>query len=202
MAYPETVTLIRSMRGAPAVILLTLLFTGRSITNKEFQLITGYTDKPVATALGVLETLGLAQNNGRYAGWSFPLSKQLPLFHHYPAVSHPSSPSSRISISANVESQPIDVDYWLLRAGISPNSKKFSELKAADLDELYVKAWVLQYEWWRKERNSSSLAVIDGRRNFSVGTLIRILQDGDNAPAMRCQDCHSILPCYCDVIFR
>lgn len=201
----EHVTFIRSMRGAPAAILLALLFTGRSITNKELQLITGYTDKPVASALGVLQVLGFAQNNGRYSGWSFPLSAQLPLFHYSTAVSNSGLlplPADPDTDALSKRSHIATAEAWLLRAGISPNSKKMTELLSADLHSDYIRSWVLEYEWWQREKKSSSRSVVSGRRKFSVGTLIKILQDGDNAPAMRCEDCLVVLPCYCDLVHR
>ena len=200
MLDTEFVPLIRSMRGAPSSILLVLLFSGRSITNKDLQLITGYTDKPIASALALLESYGYAQNNGRYSGWSFPLTRQLPLFMR-PSIEPVGRPPgySAHFISA---SSPADVESWLLRAGVSPNSVKLSELLSLELDLDLVKSWVLEFEWWLRERRSSSSVFIAGRRTFTVGTLIRILQDGDKAPPMRCSDCLAVLPCYCDIVSR
>lgn len=186
----ETATLVRSIRGAPASILVALLITRRSITNKELQVITGYTDKPIATALCVLETLGFIQDNGRSNGWSFPHSRQLELFGSLP-LPPPSLSPGRDSVSS-----------WLDRAGVTANSKKMGELLAADFTVGYVRSWVLEFEWWRRESQLRPGQAIDGRRRFSIGTLIRILQDRDPAPAERCSACLTRLPCYCDVVVR
>lgn len=62
--------MIRTLRGAPATILILLMVRGATMTNLEICRWTGYSDKPVTTALTVLEQLGFVQNNGRAYGWS------------------------------------------------------------------------------------------------------------------------------------
>lgn len=72
--------LIRTLRGAPATILILLMIRGASMTNLEICRWTGYSDKPVTTALITLQRLGLVQDNGRAHGWSLTSgARQLPL---------------------------------------------------------------------------------------------------------------------------
>lgn len=77
----QQVAFLRSLKGAPASILITLaLVPGISLTNKDLRRVTKYSDKPITEGLELLELYGLAQNNGRLYGWSLPQGIQLPLF--------------------------------------------------------------------------------------------------------------------------
>jgi hypothetical protein len=71
--------LIRALRGAPATVLLLLMMRGAAMTNKELCRWTGYSDKTMTDALGVLEQMRLAQYNGRTSGWSLSSGNQLVL---------------------------------------------------------------------------------------------------------------------------
>jgi hypothetical protein len=72
---------IRGLKGSAATILVALLFSGQSLTNKELQDCTGYSDKLVTEGIEKLERRGLVQYNGHYYGWSLPAgTRQLPLF--------------------------------------------------------------------------------------------------------------------------
>lgn len=71
--------LIRALRGAPATVLLLLMMRGAAMTNKELCRWTGYSDKTMTDALGVLEQMRLAQYNGRTSGWSLSSGNQLAL---------------------------------------------------------------------------------------------------------------------------
>lgn len=80
MQDAEQLQLIRSLKGPPAVILLLLMVRGASMTNVEICRFTGYSDKPVRSALETLEVLGFVQNNGHFNGWSLAAGEwQLPL---------------------------------------------------------------------------------------------------------------------------
>ena len=61
------ISFLRALKGAPASILMALLLTGRAHTQRELQLTTGYSDKPISEAL---DLLALA-DGGRHeeAGW-------------------------------------------------------------------------------------------------------------------------------------
>ena len=67
---PENMTLVRSLQGAPASIMIALMVTGVSMLNKDLCLWTGYSGKPVSEGLVLLEVLGIVQDNGRVNGWS------------------------------------------------------------------------------------------------------------------------------------
>jgi hypothetical protein len=66
----EKVSMVRSLQGSPASILIALMATGGSMLNKELCMWTGYSDKPIAEGVALLETLGMVQFNGRRYGWS------------------------------------------------------------------------------------------------------------------------------------
>jgi len=88
---PDQLQLIRTIRGAPATILILLMIRGASMTNLEICRWTGYSDKPVTTALITLQHLGLVQDNGRAHGWSLTNgARQLPL-RELSATEHPIS---------------------------------------------------------------------------------------------------------------
>lgn len=70
MIPPDQLQFIRAIRGAPATVLLLLMMRGAAMTNKEICRWTGYSDKTMTDALGVLEQMRLAQYNGRTSGWS------------------------------------------------------------------------------------------------------------------------------------
>lgn len=75
-------TTLRALKGAPTSIILALLVTGRSMTNKELRTWTGYSDKPITDALALLDTEGITQYNGRTYGWSLSAGQmQLPGIH-------------------------------------------------------------------------------------------------------------------------
>lgn len=59
MTPVETLTLIRTLKGAPLSILILMLITRQSHTNQFFIRFTGYSDKTVAAALGLLQELSL-----------------------------------------------------------------------------------------------------------------------------------------------
>lgn len=80
MTEREQLQFIRSIKGPPATILILLMVRGASMTNLDICRWTGYSDKPVTTALITLQQLGLAQDNGRAHGWSLAAGiNQLPL---------------------------------------------------------------------------------------------------------------------------
>ena len=68
---------MRSMPAVAAKILLMMLWTGRSLDGKEWAAAVDASDKTVTASLQWLAERGLAQDNGRLAGWSLP--NQLPL---------------------------------------------------------------------------------------------------------------------------
>jgi len=75
----DAVSLTRSLKGSAASIFLYLLFTRATATKKQLVLATGYTDKPIASGLALLEMQKLVQNNGNQ-GWSLSTGiDQLPL---------------------------------------------------------------------------------------------------------------------------
>lgn len=59
MTPVETFTLVRTLKGAPLSILILMLITRQSHTNQFFIRFTGYSDKTVAAALGLLQELSL-----------------------------------------------------------------------------------------------------------------------------------------------
>lgn len=69
MSYLGQVDLVRSLRGAPASIVLILLLSGRPHTLQELEEATSYSDKPVRRAMRFLACRGVVGKSGG-AGWS------------------------------------------------------------------------------------------------------------------------------------
>jgi hypothetical protein len=77
MNWTQQQDFIRSMPAVAAKILLMMLWTGRSLDGKEWAAAVDASDKTVSASLQWLVERGLAQDNGRLAGWGLP--NQLPL---------------------------------------------------------------------------------------------------------------------------
>jgi len=244
---------LRALKGAPASIVLALVFTGLSLSNKELELATGYSGKSIAKGLALLELHKVVQNNGRANGWSVRNDFQLGLF---PAAllggdklkiedgvmmeggrrieTSAAEPGAgglsnferrKFSGLGNISSSTdlddlryvekaeeteekagifpgSEVRKWLLKAGVGRKSKKMRVLVGMNMEVNYVKAWVLEFIWWKKKNRMHPGQSHRGREQFSVGTLIRILEDEDPAPPMRCEECLGIMPCLCEVVRR
>jgi hypothetical protein len=68
--WHEQQEFVRNCKGAAASILLIMLFSGRSLTNRDLQQATGYSDKPVTDALGWLEPRGIVHYVSQADGWT------------------------------------------------------------------------------------------------------------------------------------
>ena len=72
---------LRSIKGAPASVLLALLFNRRPMTNQELQRWTGYSDQSVTQATRLLMDLGWVIAHGPRGPWSLNARRQWPLMH-------------------------------------------------------------------------------------------------------------------------
>lgn len=68
--WQEQQDFVRNIKGAKASIIVILLISGRSLTNRQLQESTGYSDKPVTDALAWLEPRGIVQYVGQVDGWT------------------------------------------------------------------------------------------------------------------------------------
>jgi hypothetical protein len=196
------VALIRSLKGASCSIILTLLITGRSLTNKQLCTYTGYTDKTITAALEVLEMHQFTQFNGRTHGWSLAAGidrkfSDLGATTTTTTIQIKDQESTLHTREKNVvveEEKRSEILRSLLEpAGVGPNSTAMKN----------TAAWVRYWKWWQQERERQPTGAIDGRRSFTAGLLIRVLLDGDTAPAERCGDCLELpADCYCRLISR
>lgn len=199
---PIDIVFFRGLKGAPASILLLLILAAKPINRYTIEAATGYSDKPITTAIALLERSRMIVNSGN----GYELAEELRR-----KVS-PSSSSSieQISLFEGQEEEEeterrknSEAKTWLIRAGIGRNSPKLREITAADPEPDYIRRWVLYFEWWTREAERYPGATIDGRSRFSVGTLITILLDGDPAPIDRCEQClEEDRNCYCSIIKR
>lgn len=187
MPATEQIQFIRSIRNAPATILMLLMIHGGSMTNRDIQHASGYSDRTVTKSLALLDEFGLTQYNGRSAGWSLaagqislpfpqrrivdesypqPVDKEIVDFTIYASSS--SSSSNEVEGEEEEEKQRVDRKiYDLLQdAGISTRSVKGREIINARLEPAYVSAHVSA---WRDE-------------GAPVGWLIKRLLDGDPPP--------------------
>lgn len=201
----EQAQLIRTLKGAAASILLALALTADSLENKDLQLITGYSDKSITAGLALLEFHGLIQRTAEL-GWT--LTGRMPARRKISGLldSSSSDPDQKREeeemkeeTARGAAGDAESVKRWLVRAGIGRNSPKLRQLLGLSLSERYVKAWVLEFEWWKQNHTKPGFK---GREVFSVGTLIHILLSGDQSPPMRCDGCLMPLPCYCGIIKR
>lgn len=101
--------------------------------------------------------------------------------------------------------EPVDnftAQDWLIRAGISPNSRKFREIIAANPTPQYLQAHIKYFEWWQEQRRRQPRKkAIDGRTRFTTGTLITRILDRDPPPPPRCPHCgRDEQNCICHII--
>ena len=221
--------LCRLLKGAAGHIIIALFLHGGAMMNRDLEEWTGYSDKPIARGLALLESEQLVQNNG-LAGWSLTATapEQLNFLGLLDTPSRKYSDSSRnisdspppltttttkdplyedqvvVVSSKSTASRKIsdpNVRHWLLLAGIGRNSPALKRILRLQPEIDYVAAHVLEFLAVRS-------GVAEWPRPFSTGLLIRRLLDGDAAPQMRCPDClvvESPRGCKCywdDVIMR
>lgn len=225
----DQMSLIRSLKGAPASIVVALVVLGRSLNNKQLCLATGYSDKTITAALVVLDIQGITQFNGRAAGWSLSagqLKLNLPeqLSTGYPQVDRKFSDLGPLTTTTTtiqikdpestlhtreenvvvVEEDRSEILRSILAAaGIGANSQGMRDLLAAEIPISRAEAWLRYWDWWKRQRERQPSGLVDGRDVFSAGLLIRVLLDGDPAPAARCEECLELpADCYCASISR
>lgn len=223
MVDADLVQFVRPLKGAAASVLVALLACGGNMTQLELQHVTGYSDKPIAAGLAVLEALGTVQFHGRLLGWS--LSRQYS-FSLRPAqleaasdegkmgrgedldgnipnsgkipISSPSSSSSSLSLNG---------DLFEEEERNARKSEIFDVLQLAGVGRRSPKMRHLLslnldpgvVSAWVSEFLAHAAGVSRDRDVFTVGTLIHILECGDPAPVRRCFDCHYV-DCLCGVI--
>ena len=71
------IKLLRQLKGAPLSVMLALFWAGQRVSNGWIETVTGYTDKPVASALDLLKEYGWAAKV--QGGWMIANAEQLPL---------------------------------------------------------------------------------------------------------------------------
>jgi hypothetical protein len=80
MANINPLTAIRSLKGAPLSCLVAMMFANQPVGKEWLARVTGYSDKPVASALDYLLEMGFVINGSRSQAWELhPDIKQLPM---------------------------------------------------------------------------------------------------------------------------
>jgi len=104
-------TVLRSLKGAPLSCLMALMFATQPVGKEWLSRITGYSDKPVASALDYLLEMGFVTTSGRYESWQIkqnvfqlPLGPENPL----PETSRNYSDSLPTTTTINIDSNKID----------------------------------------------------------------------------------------------
>lgn len=228
MLEKEQIALIRSLKGAAASIVLALYLAGVQLSGSELQVVTGYDENEVTSGLELLFVYDLISNSRSTTRALFLSSSTLySLRSVNMLVDHQEEEESFLSSKGGTggrsneeenersladrsgamsneerESAPPDRAALLRSLGVGPGSLKMAELMCADIDYETIQAWGIERRWWVKERARTNARYVDGRSMFTVGTLIRILLDGDRPPPARCAECLERLPCYCGVVKR
>ena len=195
--WQQQVNFVRGMPSVAAKILLILMMSGKSITNKDLMFACDASDKTISTGLAWLEFNEIIQNNGKYNGWSLTatarqLSLNLSLSKsENPTTSRkisdllPSSSSSKDLNNLDLDEEErknvttiTEIPHFdealksiLVSAGIGSRSPALRELLAADLDIDWVKAHIDA----RKQLRHSG-------EHYPVGWLIQKLRCGDPVP--------------------
>ncbi len=79
MSFENPLTFVRALKGAPASVLLALLFNRRPMTNRELQRWTNYSEDTVTGATRLLLDLGWISALGSRGPWTLASGRQLPL---------------------------------------------------------------------------------------------------------------------------
>lgn len=179
-------TLIRSLKGSPASIVLALILArGAAVTQKDLITITGYSDKTISKGLDFLQSLELIAFHGRWNGYTLgPGVQQLEFWQdvgNSPTFSLTTTTrlikeihqlENAVVVKSNVEEHGNSPTFLLLcEAGIGPESAKMGELMKANLDFEYVEAHVNDM---RRRQEAGEW--------YTPGKLITILLAGDPAP--------------------
>jgi hypothetical protein len=94
MNLDNPIRMVRELKGAPLSILFALSVMHQRVSQAWLEGVTGYTDKPISSALSYLEEIGLADHTT--SGWKLTgKAKQLPLPMEITAGEEEISPQSR-----------------------------------------------------------------------------------------------------------
>ena len=134
-------TVLRSLKGAPLSCLMALMFATQPVGKEWLSRVTGYSDKPVASALDYLLEMGFVTTAGRYESWQIKQNVfQLPLGNEnaLPGSSRNNSDSRPTTTNLNIESNTIVKKAVVVKESI-PQNFHFSEshqiLKSAGIGE-------------------------------------------------------------------
>jgi hypothetical protein len=180
---------LRGLKGAPLSVLIALVLAKQPVGQAWLSMVTGYSDKPVDSALRLLAQNGLVTHNGRYS-WQIGAGvMQLALGEDDLTRNNSESitttaersllPSSINSSSSSTTTRNYSESIMNAIGIMAPTDKKLSALP-----------WVTPgYVWsmgraWRKERQAGN--------KTTLGLLVHRLRSNDPAPELRCS-CYGIL---------
>jgi hypothetical protein len=175
--FDALVDFVRNLRGAPASVLLILLLSGRSLTQKELEYATSFSDKPLKRAIAYLQRRGIVESCGS-AGWLMTTTFRHSLM-GFLEESHgsvtPRTEHHRCRVAKpdwqDQNGTHLELSALLRHMGVS--SPAFRRLSArADLsaDPARVLAW-----WW--------YCLTQDWATNRPGLLIRCLENGEEPPA-------------------
>lgn len=118
-----TTTLLRTLKGAPISVYLALILAQQPVSAEWVARTTGYTDKPVLSALKFLEENHLVTRNERYGWQSAAGVQQLPIM----------TPAR--TLDAQAEKSDLLEDSELFRVGIIPSPLASSSLTSKESRE-------------------------------------------------------------------
>lgn len=231
----QQIALLRNLKGAPISVIWALLMVNMhtpagavyTLKNKELEVWTGYSDKPVSTALDLLHTMGMVAQN-QAGGWYLTTAAyQLPL----PLWLGDGNGRAPLSESSRRISPTLSSSSSLLTTSMDPEEEeRTASARAAEILRLNplpvdnsvdnsvpdVRDWLLRggigpnsVKMRQLLAEDRSLPYVKAHvlerlyhvrrgEHFPVGWLINKLECGDAAPPMRCEGCLAPLQsCLC-----
>ncbi len=126
-----TATLVRALRGAPITVLVLMAIERRPLNLEYLRRHTGYTDKTVHDAVGLLSDYGMVAQTGRYTWQIAAGAQQLPLMvEPLPAGAAPEAPGEEVVHSSVDKSGDKPVDKAVDNFPAENSGRKNSELRS------------------------------------------------------------------------
>jgi hypothetical protein len=206
MNLDNPIRMVRELKGAPLSILFALSIMHQRVSQAWLEGVTGYTDKPISSALSYLEEIGLADHTT--SGWKLTgKAKQLPLpmeitagedeitAEEEPVTADDNSDSSCQSRNYSTPLITTTIDIVKEEELSSNNNSKGRKNSDSGVLDALTRAGIMgkkrvslsQLAWVTVESVSAWEAALKRRKKekYSPGLLISVLESGDAAPVAK-----------------